>query len=255
MFGEVFSYPLPRLRGRVRVGADQILAIFTLTVLEIVLGIDNIIFITLLVNKLPEALQKKARVIGLSLAMCTRIALLCSLSWMASLTTPLYPSLFDFSARDLILIFGGSFLIYKALSELISTDQVSEKNPQVLSSPSVYSRLFWLTMGQIALIDILFSLDSVITAVGLVNQIPIMISAIIISVFIMMFALKPISDFLDTHPSYKALALYFLVIVGAILVLEGFNVSVPKSYLYTSLGLMVLAKNLKKLFSSRTLAR
>jgi predicted tellurium resistance membrane protein TerC len=227
------------------------LAILSLTLLEIVLGIDNIIFITVLINKLPKALQKKGRIIGLSFAMITRIGLLCSLSWMASLTDPLpFPSLFSyslsFSGRDLILISGGSFLVYKSLVELFGNQ---EDKPESNSTTKNQSRhFFWFIMGQIALIDIVFSLDSVITAVGLVNQIPVMVIAIILSVFIMMFALKPISDLLETYPSCKTLALYFLVLVGAVLALEGFNITVPKSFIAIFLGEFILIKFAKEKF-------
>jgi predicted tellurium resistance membrane protein TerC len=209
------------------------LAILTLTMLEIVLGIDNIIFITLLVNKLPETLRKKGRTIGLSFAMITRIGLLSTLSWMASLTNPV---IFDFSGRDLILILGGGFLIYKSLSELMAS------NPEEKSSTpnSKKTQLFWLVMAQIAVIDIVFSLDSIITAVGLVNQIPIMICAVVLSVFIMMFALKPISDLLDKFPSFKVLALCFLVLVGSTLILEGFDIEIAKSYVYFCMGFAVV---------------
>jgi predicted tellurium resistance membrane protein TerC len=221
------------------------LAIMSLTLLEIVLGIDNIIFITILINKLPEAFKKRGRIIGLSFAMITRIALLCSLSWMASLTTPLLPAPFSFSGRDLILIIGGAFLVYKSLVELFSKQEDKSEKKQSPTPKNQSRYFFWFIMGQIAVIDIVFSIDSVITAVGLVNQIPIMVIAIILSVFIMMFALKPISDLLDTYPSCKILALYFLVFVGAILVLEGFDVTLPKSTLYTFLGLFILFKLFK----------
>lgn len=208
------------------------LAIFTLTMLEIVLGIDNIIFITLLVNKLPEHLRKKGRTIGLTFAMMTRIGLLTTLSWMASLTTPI---IFNFSGRDLILIFGGAFLIYKAITELFSSQS---DNPE--KKPNTKTHFFWFVMAQIAVVDIVFSLDSIITAVGLVNQVPLMIIAVILSVFIMMFALKPISDLLDKHPSFKVLALCFLILVGSTLVLEGFNLAIEKSYVYVCMGFSVV---------------
>lgn len=216
------------------------LAILTLTMLEIVLGIDNIIFITLLVNKLPETLRKKGRTIGLSFAMVTRIALLSTLSWMASLTEPVisFNFIYDihFSGRDLILILGGGFLIYKSLTELLVSNSSEESNKQTSNKIP----LFWFVMAQIAVIDIVFSLDSIITAVGLVNQIPLMICAVVLSVFIMMFALKPISDLLDKYPSFKILALCFLILVGSALVLEGFDVAIAKSYIYVCMGFAVV---------------
>lgn len=214
---------------------DAWLAIFTLTMLEIVLGIDNIIFITLLVNKLPEHLRKKGRTIGLSFAMMTRIGLLTTLSWMASLTTPI---IFNFSGRDLILILGGAFLIYKSFTELFFAE--SENDNTGLSHQTSGTHLFWFVMAQIAVIDIVFSLDSIITAVGLVNQIPLMIIAIVLSVLIMMFALKPISDLLEKYPSFKVLALCFLILVGSTLVLEGFNFAIEKSYVYVCMGFSVV---------------
>lgn len=211
------------------------LAIFTLTMLEIVLGIDNIIFITLLVNKLPENLRKKGRTIGLSFAMITRIGLLSTLSWMASLTTPI---ILNFSGRDLILILGGAFLIYKSFTELFfaQADNDDETSPD----KNTRTHLFWFVMAQIAVIDIVFSLDSIITAVGLVNQIPLMITAVVLSVLIMMFALKPISDLLDKYPSFKILALCFLILVGSTLVLEGFDLAIEKSYVYVCMGFSVI---------------
>lgn len=207
------------------------LAIFTLTMLEIILGIDNIIFITLLVNKLPEHLRKKGRTIGLAFAMMTRIGLLTTLSWMANLTTPI---VLNFSGRDLILILGGAFLIYKSFTELFSSQAENQE-----AAPNNKTHLFWFVMAQIAVIDIVFSLDSIITAVGLVNQVPLMITAVILSVFIMMFALKPIGDLLDKYPSFKILALCFLILVGSTLVLEGFDLVIEKSYIYVCMGFSV----------------
>lgn len=212
------------------------LAIFTLTMLEIVLGIDNIIFITLLVNKLPEQLRKKGRTIGLSFAMITRIGLLSTLSWMASLTMPI---ILSFSGRDLILILGGAFLIYKSFSELFFS-QAENNDEKTPNNKNARSHLFWFVMAQIAVIDIVFSLDSIITAVGLVNQIPLMITAVVLSVFIMMFALKPISDLLDKYPSFKILALCFLILVGSTLVLEGFDLAIEKSYVYVCMGFSII---------------
>ncbi len=216
------------------------LAIITLTLLEIVLGIDNIIFITLLVNKLPENLRKKGRTIGLSFAMITRIGLLSTLSWMASLTEPViaFNFIYDisFSGRDLILILGGGFLIYKSLTELFISDNSEASSKHT----STKTHLFWMVMAQIAVIDIVFSLDSIITAVGLVNEIPLMICAVVLSVFIMMFALKPISDLLEKYPSFKILALCFLVLVGSALVLEGFDIAIAKSYIYVCMGFAVV---------------
>ncbi len=222
------------------------LALMTLTLLEIVLGIDNIIFITLLVDKLPENLKKKGRFIGLSFAMITRIGLLCTLSWMAKLTHPIVElgEGLSFSGRDLILIMGGGFLIYKSFIELLPTQ---DKNQKIAAKKNtqVSTYFFWLIMGQIAVIDIVFSLDSIITAVGLVNDIPIMIMAIILSVFIMMFSLKPIGDLLEAYPSFKVLALCFLTLVGGALVLEGFDITISKSYIYFAMGFSVFYEVLR----------
>lgn len=210
------------------------IALLTLTSLEIVLGIDNIIFLTILVTKLPKHQRNKGRIIGLSLAMGTRILLLLSLVWVIKLTQPLF-TLFtlEFSGRDLVLIFGGLFLMAKSTQEIHSSLEGPE-DPKTDIHANIKN--FWGVMCQIAIIDIVFSLDSVITAVGLANQLVVMIAAIVISVVIMMFASKTISHYVDRHPTLKMLALSFLILVGVALLGEGFNFKIPKGYIYFSMA-------------------
>lgn len=208
-------------------------AFFTLTALEIVLGIDNIIFISILVSRLPKAQQPKARFFGLALAMGTRILLLLSISWVMRLTADLF-QVFEHgvSGRDLILFFGGLFLLFKSTMEIFQSLEGAEEEHAVGSK----SYGFLGIIVQIAIIDIVFSLDSVITAVGLVDNVPVMIAAIIISVIVMMLSAGTISDFIDKHPSLKMLALSFLIMVGTLLVAESFGVHVPKGYVYFAMA-------------------
>nr|ADM63070.1 integral membrane protein TerC [uncultured bacterium] len=218
------------------------MAFLTLTALEIVLGIDNIIFIAILVNRLPEHLRAKARYFGLSLAMVTRILLLLSLAWIMRLTEPFF-TVFEqgISGRDIILIGGGLFLLWKSTMEIHASLEGAdgEEEREVKGAPT-----FFATLIQIALIDIVFSFDSVITAVGLVNQIPVMVAAIVAAVGVMMFAAGPISDFVDRHPSIKMLALSFLVVIGVVLIAEGFDVHVPKGYIYFAMAFSVMVEML-----------
>ena len=210
-------------------------AFLTLSFLEIILGIDNVIFITLLANKVPEKSRDKVRKFGLMVALVTRILLLLSLSWVMSLTNPLF-NLFsmEISGRDLILFFGGTYLIWKATKEIYEeiyqSDSANDENSQSFFKNSKH--LVLITALQIGIIDIVFSLDSVITAIGLVNQIPIMVAAIVVSIIVMLIAVKPIGDFVNKYPSFKILALSFLVLVGVILVGESFEIHTNKSYLY-----------------------
>jgi predicted tellurium resistance membrane protein TerC len=219
-------------------------AFLTLTALEIVLGIDNIIFISILVSRLPKAQQPKARFFGLALAMVTRILLLLSISWVMRLTTDLFHVFGQgFSGRDLILFFGGLFLLFKSTAEIYHGLEGEEDGQQ--AGGKAYGVMGIIV--QIAIIDIIFSLDSVITAVGLVDNVPVMIAAIVISVIVMMLSASTISDFIDKHPSLKMLALSFLIVVGTVLIAEAFGVHVPKGYVYFAMAfsLSVEAVNIR----------
>ena len=211
------------------------LALVTLTALEIVLGIDNIIFISILVGRLPEHQRQRGRVIGLGLAMGTRIALLLSLAWMMKLVEPWFTVLGEeISGRDVILILGGLFLLFKSTMEIHEALEGPEEEAQEGVAKAGAS--FLSIVIQIAIIDIVFSLDSVITAVGMANQIPVMVLAIVIAVGVMMFAAKPIGDFVDLHPTIKMLALSFLVLIGFALVGEGLDLHIPKGYIYFAMA-------------------
>ncbi len=218
------------------------IALVTLTVLEIVLGIDNIIFLTILVGKLPKKEQPLARMLGLSFAMATRIALLLSLVWIMHLTKPLF-TLFDtpFSGRDIILILGGLFLIAKSTHEIHTSFE--EHEPSSLA-PSSKKTSFISIVLQIGIIDIVFSLDSVITAVGLVDKVLIMVIAIILAILVMMFAAKKIGEIVDNHPTIKMLALSFLILVGFTLLGEGMGLHIPKGYLYFAMAYSALVEML-----------
>ena len=212
-------------------------ALATLTALEIVLGIDNIIFISILVARLPPDKRDLARRLGLGLAMGTRIALLVSLAWIMRLTEPLF-SVFGqgISGRDLILIGGGLFLLWKSVHEIHTS---LEGDDDVTDAPGAAVKAgvsFAGILVQIAILDIVFSLDSVITAVGLADDVMVMVIAIVAAVGVMMFAAKPIGDFVDTHPTIKILALAFLVLVGVTLIAEGFGTHVPKGYIYFAMA-------------------
>lgn len=211
----------------------------TLTALEIVLGVDNIIFISILVGRLPESQRQSGRIIGLGLAMLTRILLLMSLAWMMKLTTPLF-TLFNqaISGRDLILLIGGLFLIIKSFREI--KEAINHQEHHNSESKNKVSYLGVLI--QVAVLDIVFSLDSVITAVGMASHLPVMILAIIIAVGVMMFAAKPIGDFVDTHPTLKILALAFLVLVGISLIAESLDIHIPKGYIYFAMGFSVVVE-------------
>ncbi len=212
------------------------IALFSLTALEIVLGVDNIIFISILVGRLAPEQRQRARVIGLALAMVMRIALLLSLAWLMRLTDPLFSILSrEISGRDLILIGGGLFLLAKSVMEIHnSLEGEGHEGPDAPRAADFYS-----TLVQIAVIDIVFSLDSVITAVGMVSEVPVMVLAIVIAVGVMMFAAKPIGDFVDAHPTLKMLALSFLILVGVALVGEGLRFHIPKGYIYFAMAFAV----------------
>jgi predicted tellurium resistance membrane protein TerC len=214
------------------------IAFFMLAALEIVLGIDNIIFISILVGRLPAEKRDLARRLGLGFAMVSRIALLFSLAWVMTLTSPLFSVLGqEISGRDLILLFGGLFLLYKASHEIFMEVEAhpTKESEAGVDTVKAGATLFWGTIVQIGVVDIVFSLDSVITAVGMVDNISVMVAAVIASVAVMMFAAKPIGEFVDHHPSIKVLALAFLTMVGTLLIAEAFDVHVPKAYVYTAM--------------------
>ena len=215
------------------------ISLATLAALEIVLGVDNIIFISILVGRLPERQRQSGRILGLALAMLTRILLLMSLAWMMKLTAPLF-TVFnqEISGRDLILLIGGLFLIIKSSGEI--KEAINHQEHHNSESKNKVSYLGVLI--QIAVLDIVFSLDSVITAVGMASHLPVMILAIIIAVGVMMFAAKPIGDFVDTHPTLKILALAFLVLVGISLIAESLDIHIPKGYIYFAMGFSVVVE-------------
>jgi predicted tellurium resistance membrane protein TerC len=212
-------------------------ALATLAALEIVLGVDNIIFISILVGRLPEAQRARARTVGLALAALTRIALLLSISWVMSLTDPWF-SIMDreFSGRDLILLGGGLFLLWKSVHEIHgSLEGENDDEPHLAAAASTFAAV----IVQIAIIDIVFSLDSVITAVGLVDEVGIMIVAILLAVGVMMFAAGAVGRYVDSHPTIKMLAMSFLVLVGVALVAEGWGFHIPKGYIYFSMAFAI----------------
>ncbi len=219
---------------------DIWISLLTLTALEIVLGIDNIVFISILAGKLPVEQQAKARQIGLGLALISRILLLFSLSWVIGLTAPLFSILGrEISGRDLILLLGGLFLIGKSTHEIHNKLEGEEGGHSAKAVTSFASVLF-----QIMLLDVVFSLDSVITAVGLVDQLPVMIAAVVIAIGIMLVAAGPVSAFVEAHPTVKMLALSFLLLIGTSLVAEGFHFHIPKGYIYFAMGFSVLVEAL-----------
>jgi predicted tellurium resistance membrane protein TerC len=217
------------------------IAFLTLASLEIILGIDNIIVISILAGKLPHARQRGARLLGLGLAMFTRIGLLFTLSWMARLTDPLITILaHGISGRDLILIGGGLFLLAKSTHEIHSKIEGGDESYKA----RVIKVSFAGVIIQILMMDVVFSLDSVITAIGMANRIEIMISAIVVAVLFMMFMSGPVSSFVDRHPTVKILALSFLLLIGFTLILEGFGREVPKGYIYFAMAFSVLVEML-----------
>jgi len=216
------------------------IALGTLIALEIVLGIDNIIFISILAGRLPESQRVFARRAGLGLALITRLALLFSITWVMGLTEPWF-SIFsqEISGRDIILIGGGLFLLAKATHEIHNSLEGAEN-----SGKTIIAARLGAVLLQIAVLDIVFSLDSVITAVGMVKHVSIMTIAIIVAVAVMLIAAKPIGDFVDQHPTIKILALSFLILVGVTLMVEGFDVHVPKGYIYFAMAFSVVVEML-----------
>ena len=225
----------------------------TLSALEIVLGIDNIIFISILVARLPPERREVARVTGLAMAMLTRIALLFSIVWLTRLTTPWFSVMGqEFSGRDIILLLGGLFLLAKSVTEIHGTLEGTEEERKT----RVYAN-FTAIVVQIAIIDIVFSLDSVFTAVGLAtgDQLPIMVAAIVLAILVMMLVARSVSSFIEKHPTIKILALAFLILVGVVLVADAFHFEVPKGYLYFamafSVGVEMVNIRLRRMLDSR----
>ncbi|HEC1774511.1 TPA: TerC family protein [Campylobacter lari] len=218
---------------------DAWVVLLTLTALEIVLGIDNIIFLAILVSKLPPEHRDKGRILGLAFAMITRILLLLSLFWVMKLVAPLFSILGnEISGRDLVLLLGGLFLIVKSIKEIKESIMHQEESQ---SSIKISNKL-WVVVAEIAVIDIVFSLDSVITAVGIAQDIEIMIIAVIVAVLVMLFASKPIADFVEKYPSIKILALAFLVMIGFVLVCESFDIHIDKAYIYTAMAFSLIVE-------------
>ena len=218
------------------------IAFFTLTALELVLGIDNIVFISILVDRLPPARREFTRRIGLALAMFMRIALLLVLVWMVGLTAPLFAVLGNaISGRDLILLAGGVFLLWKATGEI---HELLEAHGEAPGPAAAARAAFGAILGQIIVIDLVFSLDSIITAVGMVREIPVMIAAVVASVGLMMAAAGPIGRFVSRHPTVKMLALAFLIMIGMALIADGLEFHVPKGYIYFAMAFSVAVEML-----------
>jgi predicted tellurium resistance membrane protein TerC len=224
-------------------------SLVTLTVLEIVLGVDNLVFIAIVANRLPEAQRDKARKFGLALALVTRLLLLASISWLVGLTKPLFTVAdHGFSGRDLILLLGGLFLLYKGTQEIHAHVEGEEEgeHPARRAVASVAG-----AVSQIMVLDIVFSLDSVITAVGLAEDFLVMAAAIVIAVAIMLIASAPLSRFINAHPTVRMLALGFLLLVGTMLVADGFGFHVPRGYIYVAIGFSMLIESLNLVAAQR----
>ena len=218
--------------------ADGLLALVTLSAMEIVLGIDNVVFIAILVGRLPEAQREFARRLGLVLALGIRIGLLFTISWMMGLTEPLVTVGRGFSGRDLILLGGGLFLIFKATWEIYAKVEGDAHEPAAGGARAAF---VWVLV-QILLLDIVFSLDSVITAVGMANELSIMVTAMVIAMLVMLVSAGPVSDFIDRHPSLKILALAFLLLIGVMLVAEGMGSHMEKGYIYFAMAFSLLVE-------------
>ena len=228
------------------------ITLVTLSAIEIVLGIDNLVFISIAVSKLPYAQRDRARRLGIAVACITRIALLLTLAWLAGLTTDLFTVLGQgISVRDLVLILGGAFLVVKGVMEIRDSIVGEHESEDVHTKPLAS---FWMVIAQIAVIDIVFSLDSVIAAVGMANQRAVMVSAILLAVGVMLLASKPLGRFIDENPTIKMLALAFIVLVGGYLVLEGFDLHISKGYIYGAMGFSAVVEVLN-LVARRRAAR
>ena len=216
---------------------DALIPLLSLIALEVILGIDNIIFISILADKLPESQRNKLRFWGIGLAMVMRLALLAFISWILKLDKTLF-SLFeiDFTGKGIILILGGLFLIYKSTKEIYHKTEIAISQEKELPKKGTFSKL----LGEVILLDLVFSVDSIITAVGMVDELWVMYTAVIVTVIIMLFASKPISEFISKHPSFKILALCFLMMIGVSLIAEGFHFEIPKGYIYFSMAFAFL---------------
>ena len=224
-------------------------SLLTLTLLEVVLGIDNLIFLSILAGRLPPERQARARQIGLSLALVMRLILLGAISWIMRLTAPIFAVAGQaFSWRDLILIAGGLFLLYKATQEIHAI--VEGESEHQAAGPAKHAS-FGGTILQIGLLDLVFSLDSVITAVGMSDQLPIMVAAVVISMAVMLVAATPVAGFVNRHPTVKMLALSFLLLIGMVLIADGFGFHVPKGYIYAAISFSLLVEMLNQLAGSR----
>lgn len=229
--------------------AEVWISLLTLTFLEIILGIDNIIFISIISDRLPEANQKKARTLGLSLAIGIRILLLIGISYLVHFTNPILTvGDFDLSVKDLILIAGGLFLLAKSTSEIHNKIEGEDHEEKAKSQKGLTVKS---AITQIILLDIVFSFDSILTAVGLVNEVIIMIIAVVISLGVMLLFAEKISSFINNHPTVKMLALAFLLMIGTLLVLDGFHVDVPKGYIYFSLAFSLFVEFLNQKFKKK----
>ncbi len=216
---------------------DALIPLISLIALEVILGIDNIIFISILADKLPESQRNKLRYWGIGLAMVMRLVLLGFISWILKLDKTLF-SLFeiDFTGKGIILILGGLFLIYKSTKEIYHKTEIANSHEAELPKKGNFRKL----LGEVILLDLVFSVDSIITAVGMVDELWVMYTAVIVTVIIMLFAAKPISEFISKHPSFKVLALCFLMMIGVSLIAEGFHFEIPKGYIYFSMAFAFL---------------
>lgn len=216
---------------------EAIIPLLSLIALEVILGIDNIIFISILADKLPDNQRNKLRYWGIGLAMVMRLLLLAFIAWILKLDQTLFTfNNTDFSGKDLIIIFGGLFLIYKSTKEIYHKTEILSENIPIVPKNSGFKRL----LLEVILLDLVFSIDSIITAVGMVQELWVMYTAVIVTVIIMLFASKPISEFIKKHPSFKILALCFLMMIGASLLAEGFHFEIPKGYIYFSMAFAFL---------------
>lgn len=229
------------------------ITLITLSAIEIVLGIDNLVFISIAVSKLPFDQREKARKFGIAVACITRIALLLTLAWLAGLTSDLFHVLGQgISVRDLVLILGGAFLLVKGSMEIKDLIVGEEESEDVHTKPAAS---FMMVIAQIAVIDIVFSLDSVIAAVGMANHTPVMVAAILLAVGVMLLAAKPLGHFIDNNPTIKMLALAFIVLVGVYLIADGFEIHIPKGYIYGAMGFSALVECLNLWSKRRALRR